>query len=69
MVDWLELWRQKMDLTNFILAGHSYGGYVCGLYACRYEVHVKKLLMLSPVGVNPRPIDFNKKKLLLRFPE
>ena len=36
MVNWLELWRKQMNLTNFVLAGHSYGGYVCALYACKY---------------------------------
>ena len=67
MVDWLELWRQKMDLTNFILAGHSYGGYVCGLYACRYEVHVKKLLMLSAIGLNSRPHGYDTKRFFKEF--
>jgi pimeloyl-ACP methyl ester carboxylesterase len=39
------------NLTNFVLAAHSFGGYVCGLYASRYYKHIKKLLMLSPFGV------------------
>jgi len=37
LVDWLERWRLKMEnLDNFILAGHSFGGYVSGLYAIKY---------------------------------
>lgn len=37
LIDWLEQWRLAMhDLKDFILAGHSFGGYVCGLYACKY---------------------------------
>ena len=34
---WLEAWRAKVGLTGFVLAGHSFGGYVCGLYACKYQ--------------------------------
>ena len=37
LTGWIEVWRQKMDdMTGFILAGHSFGGYVCGHYACKY---------------------------------
>lgn len=43
------------DLKDFILAGHSFGGYICGHYACKYPQHLKKLLMLSPVGVPVKP--------------
>jgi pimeloyl-ACP methyl ester carboxylesterase len=36
-VEFLEKWRIAMgDLKGFILAGHSFGGYICGHYACRY---------------------------------
>lgn len=38
LINWLERWRVAMgDLKDFILAGHSFGGYVCGLYACKYH--------------------------------
>jgi pimeloyl-ACP methyl ester carboxylesterase len=37
LIDWFEKWRVAMgDLKGFILGGHSFGGYVCGIYACRY---------------------------------
>ena len=36
LTEWFEAWRKVMNLTNFILAGHSFGGYVSGLYACKY---------------------------------
>jgi cardiolipin-specific phospholipase len=39
------------NLDSFVLAGHSFGGYVSGLYALKYPHHVKKLLMLSPLGI------------------
>jgi cardiolipin-specific phospholipase len=51
-VDYLEKWRLAMDnLTDFILAGHSFGGYVVGNYALKYHQHIKKLLLLSPIGI------------------
>ena len=55
-VDFLEKWRVAMDdLKDFILAGHSFGGYISGLYACKYPQHIKKLMMLSPAGVCTKP--------------
>jgi len=48
-----------MSLTNFYLAGHSFGGYICGHYAYRYPEHLKKILMLSPAGVVWVPPDFD----------
>lgn len=59
LIQWFEAWRLKMGLTGFVLAGHSFGGYVSGLYACRYHQHVKKLLMLSPAGVTSYPADYD----------
>ena len=51
-MDFLEKWRKAFgDLKGFFLAGHSFGGYICGHYVCKYPYHVKKLLMLSPAGV------------------
>ena len=55
-VEYIETWRTKMDLTDFYLTAHSYGGYMCGHYAVKYHQHVKKLLLLSPIGSKaPRP--------------
>jgi cardiolipin-specific phospholipase len=39
---------------KFLLAGHSFGGFLSGHYACRYPDKIKKLLMLSPFGVPKR---------------
>lgn len=47
------------DLKGFYLAGHSFGGYICGHYALKYSHNIKKLLMLSPVGMPKRPEDFD----------
>lgn len=33
MTTYIERWRQAMDITDFYLMGHSYGGYMAGSYA------------------------------------
>ena len=36
-VDFIEQWRVAFgDIKDFFLAGHSFGGYICGQYAYRY---------------------------------
>ena len=55
MMTFLEQWRVAMDITNFYLIGHSYGGFVAGNYASFYPQHVRKLILLSPLGCKPRP--------------
>ena len=38
LVDWLEKWRLSFgDIKDFILAGHSFGGFTVGLYAIKYH--------------------------------
>ena len=36
-VEYLEAWRKAMKLEKFILAGHSFGGYIVGNYAVKYH--------------------------------
>lgn len=40
-----------MDIKDFIIAGHSLGGYIAGNYAVKYPQNVRKLLMFGPVGI------------------
>ena len=47
------------NITGFVLAGHSYGGFICGMYASKYYHHVKKLMMFSAAGVSKRPENFD----------
>jgi pimeloyl-ACP methyl ester carboxylesterase len=59
-VQFLENWRKAFgDIKDFYLAGHSFGGYICGNYALKYPQYIKKLLMLSPAGVCQKPPTFN----------
>jgi pimeloyl-ACP methyl ester carboxylesterase len=50
-VNYLENLRNEMNLTDFYLAGHSFGGYMVGNYANMYSQHLRKVIMLSPIGV------------------
>lgn len=45
------------NLTDFFLAGHSFGGYIVGNYALKYHKHLKKILMLNPVGFRVKPAE------------
>ncbi|KAJ2908426.1 hypothetical protein GGI21_002898 [Coemansia aciculifera] len=56
-VESLEAWRQRMGIDKMVLCGHSFGGYMVGVYALRYPQHVEKLVMLSPIGVPEAPHD------------
>lgn len=58
-VEFIERWRIAFgDLKDFFLAGHSFGGYICGHYATKYHHNIRKLLMLSPAGVCLKPEQF-----------
>jgi pimeloyl-ACP methyl ester carboxylesterase len=49
-----------MELTNFYLCGHSFGGYVAGNYSLKYYKHIKKLVMLSPIGIRVKDPEDNE---------
>jgi pimeloyl-ACP methyl ester carboxylesterase len=61
-VESLERWRQKNFTTDdkkqpkIIIAAHSIGAYLSVAYCEKYSEFVEHLLLLSPVGVLPTPI-------------
>ena len=55
----LEEFCQVKRLSGFILMGHSFGGYVAGVYALAYPHRVRQLLFLSPIGVTLKPTSFS----------
>ena len=62
-----EKWRIKMNITDFYLVGHSLGAYIWTKYTLRYPQHVRKLALLSPLGVESAP-DNPKQYILERVP-
>ena len=63
----IEKWRVNMNnLTGFYLAAHSYGAYLMGTYASRYPSHIRKLILLSPLGVKGIPENFELRNMRFR---
>lgn len=51
----LEAWREKLKLTDFFLACHSFGGFIGSHFALRNHKHIRKLVLLSPIGLRVPP--------------
>lgn len=69
-IDAIEEWREKRNINNFILMGHSFGGYLSSCYTMKYNKKINdtqnlvdKLVLISPVGV-----ERNKFSLLKNIP-
>lgn len=54
-IDHLEEFRSALQLEDFVLAGHSLGGYLAGRYALKYPTHLQGLVLISPAGIPPHP--------------
>ncbi|XP_022699663.1 1-acylglycerol-3-phosphate O-acyltransferase ABHD5-like isoform X3 [Varroa jacobsoni] len=50
MVHSIEMWRSRVKLDQFILLGHSLGGFVSSAYALRYSSRVHHLILEDPWG-------------------
>jgi len=62
-----EQWRRELGLTNFILLGHSMGGYLSGCYAMRHPEHISQLVLFSPCGMPEPPESLYKEHWPLRW--
>jgi len=58
-IDALEEWRVKSKIDKFTLLGHSLGGYMATAYALKYPGRLKKLVLISPVGIPEDPYAVN----------
>lgn len=49
-IDSFEEWRKAKNLSNFVLLGHSFGGYIASKYALKHPEHVQHLILVGPAG-------------------
>lgn len=47
----LKRFFDELKLKNFYLAGHSMGGQVCITFALAHPEYIKKLILISPAGI------------------
>jgi len=52
---WLDAWLQALGLETFYLVGHSMGGYVCMSLAVMHPEKVKRLVLVSSIGIPFEP--------------
>ncbi|KAI4316887.1 hypothetical protein L6164_024821 [Bauhinia variegata] len=65
-IDSFEEWRKAKNLTNFILLGHSFGGYVAAKYALKHPEHVQHLILVGSAGFSSES-DAKSNEWLTRF--
>ncbi|KAI3989117.1 hypothetical protein MKX01_033153 [Papaver californicum] len=64
-IDSFEEWCRAKNLTDFILLGHSFGGYVAAKYALKHPEHVKHLILVGSAGFSSETD--SKSEWLTRF--
>uniref|UniRef100_A0A2N9IXE7 AB hydrolase-1 domain-containing protein n=1 Tax=Fagus sylvatica TaxID=28930 RepID=A0A2N9IXE7_FAGSY len=64
-IDSFEEWRKAKNLSNFILLGHSFGGYVAAKYALKHPEHIQHLILVGPAGFSSE--SDAKSEALIRF--
>lgn len=56
-VEYLREYLARLNLHQVYLVGHSLGAWVAVSYALQYPEQVKRLVLLSPEGVQPRELE------------
>ncbi|KAI5079775.1 hypothetical protein GOP47_0005254 [Adiantum capillus-veneris] len=59
-IDSFEEWRKAKNLDNFILLGHSFGGYVAAKYALKHPEHVQHLILVGSAGFSAQTDERNE---------
>ncbi|CAF4087724.1 unnamed protein product [Rotaria sp. Silwood2] len=66
----LEEWRIGIGLNKeFILLGHSFGGFLSTSYAINYPKYVKQLVLIDPWGFSQKPENIWETGRLQRIPK
>ncbi|CAF3825265.1 unnamed protein product [Rotaria sp. Silwood1] len=69
-IDMLEEWRIGIGLNKeFILLGHSFGGYLSTSYTINYPKYVKQLVLIDPWGFEQKPENIWETGRLQRIPK
>jgi len=67
LVTSIDKWREAVGLETFHLAGHSFGGYVSCQYTLFHQERVKKLSLLSPIGITKHETEPTFDELAKKF--
>lgn len=62
-IESIERWRESRGISQFTLVAHSLGAYIGTQYAIRYPHRVKKIMLVSPAGVDRNPLSIPQKQL------
>ena len=62
-VKFIEAWRAALNITDFFLVGHSLGGFLATQYCGRFSNHIKKVVLLSPIGFTEKPRNFDYSRM------
>jgi abhydrolase domain-containing protein 5 len=54
-IDSIEAWRKALNISQMIIVGHSFGGFLSASYALKYPGNVKATILVEPWGF-PEPV-------------
>lgn len=60
---WMQATKYKAE-GDFILAGHSLGGYLSTQYVLKHPENITKLILISSVGIQKKPEDFSFERVV-----